>query len=147
MILHPVWEGPWHPQASSLWPHNTETVSFPLSNSLFLRYNKQQNSRHIPQRTNVLRVYDSRDNSWKTTPSPPLSYSLTHAHRSIGYHNIPQSLVESVVRLMELRVYDRRDSSCNTTPSPSLWYSITHAHRSIGYHNTLCVRGYYLLNL
>ncbi len=40
--------------------------------------------------------------------SPSLFYSLTHVHRSIGYHNRnPQSLVESA----------------------------TSAHRSIGYHN------------
>ena len=42
-----------------------------------------------------------------------LYYSFTHAHRSIGYHNIiPQSQAESTVRLMYqimlmyLRVYD-----------------------------------------
>jgi hypothetical protein len=62
--------------------------------------------------------------------------SLTHAHRSIDYHNRnPQSLAESDVRLMYLRVYDSRDSSRQPAPSPSLCYSLTHAHRSIGYLN------------
>jgi hypothetical protein len=58
--------------------------------------------------------------------------SLTHAHRSIGYRNHnPQSLAESVVRLMYLRVYDTRDSSRQTVPSPSLCYSFTHAHSTL----------------
>jgi hypothetical protein len=36
------------------------------------------------------------------------------AYMSIGYHDCnPQSLAESVVRLMYLRVYDNRDSSSN----------------------------------
>ncbi len=39
MILHPVCAGPWLPQDASLFVlHNTNTVSFPLSNSHFLRY-------------------------------------------------------------------------------------------------------------
>ncbi len=83
-----------------------------------------------------LRVYDSRDSSRQPAPSPSLSYSLTHPHRSIGYRNRnPQLLSESVVRLMYLRVYDSRDSSRQPAPSPSLWYSLTHGHRSIGYRN------------
>jgi hypothetical protein len=69
-------------------------------------------------------------------PFPSLGYSLTHAHRSIGYHNHnPQTLSESVTRLMYLRVYDSRDSSCQPATSPSLCYPLTHAHRSIGYRN------------
>jgi hypothetical protein len=48
---------------------------------------------------------DRWDRSRQTAPSPPLCYSLTHAHRSIGYRNLnPQSLSESVVRPMYLRV-------------------------------------------
>ena len=47
-----------------------------------------------------LRVYDSRDTSRKSTPSPSLCYSLTHTHRTIGYRNQTQSLTESVTRLM-----------------------------------------------
>ena len=83
-----------------------------------------------------LRVYDSRDSSRKTAPSPSLCYSLTHAHRSIGYPNIPQSLTDSVTRLIYLRVYDNRDNSSKSTPSQSsLCYSLTHTHRSIGYRN------------
>ena len=66
----------------------------------------------------------------------PQCYSFTHAHRFIGYRNIPQPLVESVTRLIDLRVYDSRASSSKPTPSPSsLCYSLTHAHRSIGYRN------------
>jgi hypothetical protein len=79
-----------------------------------------------------------RDSSRQAAPSPSLCYSLTHAHRSIGYRNHnrnPQSLSESTARLMYLRVYDNRDSSRQTAPSPSLCYSLTHAHRSIGYRN------------
>jgi hypothetical protein len=70
--------------------------------------------------------------------APALSpcYSLTHAHRSIGYRNRnPQPLSDSSARLMYLRVYDRRDTSRQPAPSPSLCYSLTHVHRSIGYHN------------
>ncbi len=74
----------------------------------------------------------------RVTLVPPLSpcSSLTHAHRSIGYHNRnPQSLAESVTRLMYLRVYDNRDRSNQSAPSPSLCYSLTHTHRSIGHRN------------
>ena len=70
-----------------------------------------------------LRVYDSRVNSHQSdsVPSPSLSYSLIHSHRSIGYRNRnPQLLAESVERLMYLRVYDNRDSSRQSAPSPSL---------------------------
>ena len=69
-----------------------------------------------------------------STPSPS-SLWLTHPHRSIGYHNIPQPLTESTTRLIYLRVYDSRDRSSNPGPSPSfLSYSLTHPHRSIGDH-------------
>ena len=58
-----------------------------------------------------------------------LSYSLTHDHRSIGYRNIPQSLTDSVTRLIYLRVYDNRTNSSKPSPSPSsLSYSLTHTH-------------------
>jgi hypothetical protein len=51
---------------------------------------------------------DSRDTLRQSAPSPSLDYSLTHAHRSIGYRNRnPQPLVESTARLMHLRVHDR----------------------------------------
>jgi hypothetical protein len=76
-----------------------------------------------------LRVYDRRDSSRQTTPSPSLCHYLTHEHRSIGYPNRnPQSLDESTTRLMYLRVYDRRDSSRQPAPSPSLCSSLTHTH-------------------
>jgi hypothetical protein len=76
-----------------------------------------------------LRVYTSRDSSHQPAPSPSLCYSLTHAHRSIGYRNRnPQPLADSSTRLMYLRVYDSRDSSYHPAPSPSICYSVTHAH-------------------
>jgi hypothetical protein len=79
-----------------------------------------------------LRVYDIRDSSRQSVPSPSLFYSLTHTHRSIGYHNRnPQPLAESVTRLIHLRVYDNRDSSHQSAPSPSLCYSLTHAHSTL----------------
>ena len=79
-----------------------------------------------------LRVYDSRDSSLQPAPSPSVCYSLTHAHRSIGYRNRnPQPLAESAVRLMYLRVYDSRDSSHQSAPSPSVCYSFTHAHSTL----------------
>ena len=65
-------------------------------------------------------------------PSPSLCYSLTHAHRSIGYRNRnPQPLADSAARLMNLRVYDSRDSSHQSAPSPSLCYSFTHGHSTL----------------
>jgi hypothetical protein len=83
-----------------------------------------------------LRVHDSRDCSRHPVPSPSLSYSLTHPHRSIGYRNRnPKVLTESGTRLMYFRFYDSRDSSRQSEPSPSLWSSDTHQYRSIGYHN------------
>jgi hypothetical protein len=80
---------------------------------------------------------DSQSCSRKTAPSPSsLFYSLTHSHRSIGYHNIPQPLTDSVTRLIYLRVYDSRASSSKPVLFPSsLFYSFTHSHRSIGYCN------------
>ena len=36
-----------------------------------------------------LRVYDSRDHSSKTVPSPSLHYSLKHTHRSSVYRTVP----------------------------------------------------------
>ena len=76
-----------------------------------------------------LRVYDSRDSSHQSAPSPSQGYSFTNAHRSIGYRNHnSQILAESVTRLMHLRVYDSRDRSCQTVPSPSLCYLFTHEH-------------------
>ena len=64
--------------------------------------------------------------------SPSLRYSLTHAHRSIGYRNRnPQPLAESTVRLMYLRVYDIRVSSHQSSPSPSLSYLLTHEHNTL----------------
>ena len=49
--------GPWHPQSSVLSLHNTDTISFPLFNSRFLRYNKQQ---HIFFQSHCLRSSDSQ---------------------------------------------------------------------------------------
>ena len=102
---------------TSIFVHHSFTVTPPTPGFrlFFIRQkiNKQKN----------------RDNSIQSAPSPYLWYSLTHVHRSIGYHNRnPQSLCESVGRLMYLRVYDSRDTSCKSAPSPSLWHSLTHAH-------------------
>jgi hypothetical protein len=67
---------------------------------------------HYAPASSLLCVYnDSRDSSSKPAPSPSLCYSLTHAHRSIGYRNQTQPLAESAARLMYLRVYDSRDRS------------------------------------
>jgi hypothetical protein len=69
---------------------------------------------------------------WSLGLLPSLCYSLTHAHRSIGYRNRnPQPLADSAARLMHLRVYDSRDSSHQPAPSRSLYYSLTHAHRTL----------------
>jgi hypothetical protein len=71
----------------------------------------------------------SNDSRSKGSDTPSLCYSLTHAYRSIGYRNIPQSLADSTARLIYLRVYDSRASSCKSVPSPlSLCYSLTLAH-------------------
>ncbi len=79
-----------------------------------------------------LRVYDSRDSSHQPAPSPSLCYSLTHAHRFIGYRNRnPQPLADSAARLMNLRVYDNRDNSHQSVPSPSLCYSLRHTHSTL----------------
>ncbi len=92
---------------------------------------------HYVPDCSLLCVYnDNRDSFSKSTPSPSLWYSLIHAHRSIGYCNIPQPLTDSAVRLIYLRVDDNHASSSKSVPSPlSLCYSLTHAHRFIGYHN------------
>ncbi len=65
---------------------------------------------------------DIQDSFHKTSPFPWLSYSFTHTHRSISYHNIPQSLTDSTVRLIYLRVYDDRTNSYKPSPSPSSLY-------------------------
>ncbi len=79
-----------------------------------------------------LRVYDSRDSSRQLPPSPSLFYSLTHAHRSIGYRNRnPHLLADFAARLMYSRVYDNRDTSHQSAPSPSLSSSLTHAHNTL----------------
>ena len=73
--------------------------------------------------------------SRKSTPSPSLYYSLTHAHRSAGYRNQTQPLTESTTRLIYLRVYDIWDIYRNPHPPHPYPYSLTHTHRSTGYHN------------
>jgi hypothetical protein len=80
--------------------------------------------------------YSKSDSRLARAPVLSPSYSLTHAHRFIGYRNRnPQPLTDSSARLIYLRVYDNRDSSRQPAPSPSLCCSLTHAHRSIGYRN------------
>jgi hypothetical protein len=71
--------------------------------------------------------------SSQPAPSPSVWYSITHAHRPIGYRNRnPQPLTSSAAGLMYLRVYDilydNRDISFHSESSPSVSYSITLAH-------------------
>jgi hypothetical protein len=90
-------------------------------------HNKQRFNPYWSPITSTLVYRFMINNSPTCTPS--LCYSLTHAHRSIGYRNRnPQPLADSATRLMYLRVYDNRDSSHQSAPSPSLSYSLTHAH-------------------
>ena len=65
-------------------------------------------------------VSDRRDGSSKPGHSPFLSSSLTHPHRSIGYHNQPQSLTESVRLVFErVPVFDTTVvSTLSPLPSP-----------------------------
>jgi hypothetical protein len=54
-----------------------------------------------------LRVYDSRVSSSQLTPSPSsLSYSLTHTHRSIGYHNMLQPLTTQHIHPHDPHTHD-----------------------------------------
>jgi hypothetical protein len=85
-------------------------------------------------------VYDSRDDSSETgpSPSPPflvhrctkvhrfsqpylfnLPSLLTHVHRYIGSLNPTCQTLPNSVRLTYLGVYDSRDDSSETGPSPS----------------------------
>jgi hypothetical protein len=101
-------------------------------NAQFTRFRNPQLLADSAARLMHLRVYDSRDSSRQLAPSPSLCYSLTHAHRSIGYRNRnPQLLADSAARLMYSRVYDNRDSSHQSAPSPSLYSSLTHAHSTL----------------
>ena len=43
MMINPVCEGTWHPQFHLFVLHNTKTILFPLFNSHFFRYDKQNN--------------------------------------------------------------------------------------------------------
>ncbi len=76
--------------------------------------------------------YSKSDSRLARVPALSPCYSLTHAHRSIGYRNHnPQLLAESAARLMYLRVYDSRDSSHQPVPSASLCYSLTLTHNTL----------------
>jgi hypothetical protein len=87
-----------------------------------------------------LRVYDNRDTSHQSAPSPSPSYSFTHGYRTIGYLNRnPQTLTESSTRLINLRVYDSRDRSHQSVPSPSLYYSLTHPHITLPTRTVLTI--------
>ena len=62
-------------------------------------------------------VFDSCDDSSKTSPSRFLGSLFTHTHWFIGYHNKPQSLDESE----SLNVFETVtvfDTSVSTTLSP-----------------------------
>ena len=56
------------------------------------------------------------------TTSLSLSYSLTHTHRSIGYHKQTQSLSESTVKLMYLRGLYNSTSKWLTASLSELMY-------------------------
>ena len=82
--------------------------------------------------------YSKSDSRLARAPVLSPCYSLTHAHRFIGYRNRnPQPLADSPARLMYLRVYDSRDSSRQPAPSPSLCYSLTGYVRGRGYQDIL----------
>ncbi len=63
--------------------------------------------------------------SRKVAPSLSLSYSVTHVHRSIGYHNQTQSLTESVTRLIHLRGLYKSTWQWFTTSLPDLMYRLS----------------------
>ena len=61
-----------------------------------------------------------------------LCYSLTHAHRSVGYRNKPKLGLNPPRDLcIYLRVSHRRDSSCKVTPSHTLHVPILIAHTTL----------------
>ena len=81
---------------------------------------------HYAPASSLLCVYnDSRDSSRKPAPSPSLCYSLTHAHRSIGYRNQTQPLAESAARLMYLRGLYNSTSKWLTTSLAELMYRLS----------------------
>jgi hypothetical protein len=76
--------------------------------------------------TNVSTCIWQPSTSCHPAPSPSPCYPLTHSYRSIGYRNRnPQSLAESVSRLMHLRVF----GFLNVWPDlqfPATWPTHTH---------------------
>jgi hypothetical protein len=64
----------------------------------------------------------SNDNRSKISDTSSLCYSFTHEHRSIGYHNTPHPLDDSVTRLRYLCVCDNRGSPSKSVSSLSLIY-------------------------
>ncbi len=73
-------------------------------------------------------------------PRSRISYSLTHTHGSIGYHNIPHPLTDSTSRRLYVRVYvvlSLLRPNPSRRPRSRISYSLTHTHGSIGYHNIL----------
>jgi hypothetical protein len=89
-------------------------------------------------------IFDSTSPAFAST----VCYSLTHAHRPIGYRNPnPQHLAKSAARLIYLRVYDSWYSSCKPASSPSICYSLTHAHSTLPTTPTLltitCTQGFW----
>jgi hypothetical protein len=79
-------------------------------------------------RLTYLSVYDRRDGSSESTPSPSGPSSFTHEHRCIGSHNPNWHTVPNSMRLTYLSVYDIRDDVSESVPSPSQPSSLTHVH-------------------
>jgi hypothetical protein len=80
-------------------------------------------------------VYENRDGTSESVPSPSPPSSLTDAHRCIGSRNPTRDSVPNSARLTYLSVYDSRDGVSESAPSPSPPSSLTYVHRCIGSRN------------
>ena len=101
--------------------HNTDTISFPLCSSRFLRYNKQKTDvSSVFMTTEITLLYphpprSPSPHSHMYTGASVIATSITHVHRCIGYRNPVWHIIPTSVRLMYLSVNDIRVSF---TPSP-----------------------------
>ncbi len=99
-------------------------------------HNPTWHSIQMSVRLMYLSVYDSRDNTSESGPSPFPPSSLTHVPRSIDYHNPTWHSMSTSTRVMYLSVYDQQRKFLRLhVPRPHWDSSLTHVHRSIGYHN------------
>jgi hypothetical protein len=83
-------------------------------------------------------VYDNRDVTSETTPSPSPLSSLTHVHKFIGSLNPTCQTLSNSARLTCLSVYDNRDGASEPAPSPSPPSLLSYVHRCIGSRNPTC---------